>query len=64
MLFAHMGINPPPPPIHLLFLLLPLVQVEFNNTYSTTAFAARAVDLIQAQAAKGPAAPPLFLYLA
>ena len=38
--------------------------VAFNGTDSTTAFAARAVELLRAQAALGPAAPPLFLYVA
>jgi arylsulfatase I/J len=38
--------------------------VAFNGTDSTTAFAARAVALLRAQAALGADAPPLFLYVA
>lgn len=39
-------------------------DVSANGTFSTRIFAQKAVDLIAAQGAAGPAAPPLFLYLA
>ena len=42
--------------------LTPYTQA--NNTFSTPIFAQRAIDIINTQSALGPAAPPLFLYLA
>jgi arylsulfatase A-like enzyme len=39
-------------------------QIQYNGTYSTHVFADLAVSIINAQAVKGPGAPPLFLYLA
>lgn len=41
-----------------------VAALEWNGTDSTTAFAARAVSILEAHAAKGPDAPPLFLYVA
>lgn len=42
--------------------LTPLVAAD--GEYSTYVFAQKAVSIIEAQAAAGPSAPPLFLYLA
>ena len=41
-----------------------LADASANGTFSTPVFAARAQELIAAQGAAGPGAPPLFLYLA
>jgi len=38
--------------------------ISFNNTDSSPVFAQRAIELIRAQAAAGPQAPPMFLMLA
>lgn len=39
-------------------------DVNADGDYSTSLFAARAVEIIETQAAAGPSAPPMFLYLA